>query len=255
MENNEVIKIVNDSNSFCDIAMPIYNNHLEPTGKYVDFYGNFYEVNNDNLQLLNSNWIIQSGEPRQYINIDMNGNGKKVDMVAPRLQRRAFDFVQFPMGYYANKEVNHINSMTGRNDPYNLEWVSRKQNMAHYAKNKRKCNSYTNSDIAEICIDISNNVPRAEIMKSHNCNGQLVDDIRAGRSHRDISSQYINDGFEYSDFNREEYDNRLKNICELIEYGYSNKEITEKLKLPNTCFVNDVRMKRKGKHISKDYNF
>lgn len=251
-ENIYSYNIYDENNNIYCFARDVLDDYGNPTGILVDSNGHFYRKDDPECKDI-SYWKIEARNPRQYIGMNL-GNGRK-NFSAPRLQRRAFDLVCLPYEQYNQYEVNHVDSRSGNNTPTNLEWTNRKQNMAHYAKNKRGSESYPDYMVAEICQNIIDGMSRAEIMKAHGCNGQLVDDIRAGRSHKDISSQYVKDGFEYSNFNREEYDNKIRDICELLEKGVQGTEIVKQLNLPNPCFVYDIKHKRKGKHISKDYNF
>jgi len=92
-----------------------------------------------------------------------------------------------------------------------------------------------------------------EIRQELNVKGQFIDDIRAGRSHKDISSQYLDKGFKYKVNDRAEKRERAEEICKLLVEGYSTTEIMKMMDLPNLCVVNDIKHKRAYKYISDNY--
>jgi hypothetical protein len=162
----------------------------------------------------------------------------------------------------AKYQVNHKDGDPSNNNLYNLEWVTRQENMKHaadsdllpYGENHHN-SKYSDDLIHSICKDISAKKSRKSIIKKYGVNGQLIDDIRSGRSHKKISKQYIDKGFVYKSFDKTESIKTAKKICKLIEKGLTNNEIVLRLGLENVCLPNDIRKHRVYKYISKDYNF
>ena len=233
---------------------PILDYELNETGTYVDNKGNFYREDRNGNVYDPSFWMPDnSGHMRQYVNCNLDKKGYRA-YSAPRLQAIAFGIVQFTYNFYSNLEVDHLDGDCTNNDICNLDFCTHKENMRRYAINKRGCNSYSDELIYNICQDICNNLSRKDIIKKYNINGQLIDDIKAGRSHKDISSKFLNCGFKYTNYNRDEYNNLVTEICKLLEKGEKGTDIQRKLGLPNPCFIYDIKHKRKGVNISKNFN-
>lgn len=202
---------------------------------------------------------LNKPRPTVYINI----NGVTKHYYVGRVVLMAFN----PIDNYENMEVDHKDGNPDNNLLSNLEWVTHDENMRRAKINdlipfgeSHHNSKYSDELIHKICIEICNNTPRNEIKELYNVNGQLIDDIRSGRSHVRISNQYIDKGFTYKKENKEYKKARellATKICELIEHGYSNNEIKEKLNLfiTDSCLPNDIRKKRVYKYISKNFNF
>ena len=157
-------------------------------------------------------------------------------------------------------EANHKDGDPENNELSNLEWLTRKENMKHAADNdllpygeNHHNSKYPDKLIHAICQDICDGLGRNAIIEKHNINGQLIDDIKSGRSHKKISREYISKGFTYKIHDIRERLRIAEEICKLIVEGLTNAEIVEKLKLTNTCLPNDIRKRRVYKYISKKY--
>ena len=90
-------------------------------------------------------------------------------------------------------------------------------------------------------------------MEELGINGQLIDDIRAGRSHKDISSKY---GFEYSDKHRKPRNERIivaNEICKMLEQGISNSDICRALGV-QSGLVTSIAKGISFKDVSCNYN-
>lgn len=219
---------------------------------------------------------------------DEDGKSVKIYRVTTRtykketknMKPRLYAYVQYPDGKYHKKQVarwvlmtykpikhperyeaNHKDGDTENNELSNLEWTTRKENMEHAANNNllpygesHHNSKYKDELIHCICKELASGKSRGFIKNKYNVNGQLIDDIHSGRSHKKISRLYIKDGFEYRKFDKSESIKIVKKICKLIEKGFSNKEICDKLNLSNKCLPNDIRKKRVYKYISKNYN-
>lgn len=192
---------------------------------------------------------------RLYANINPESDNPNQCQHLARVAKRAFDTEQHPVSYYKELQIDHINpSIPLDNNVLNLEWVDRKTNMKRAGENGIMIKKYSKSLVNEICQMICDNVPRKQIKETLGVNGQLIDDIRSGRSHTSVSSQYLDKGFVYKTYNREEKDKLANEICKLIESGYRNCEISRKLNVRQSL-VKDIRNHHTFKKISKEYNF
>ena len=257
MENNNSPRNeINYNNNFIIQEMPILDNNLNPSGYYANNLGEIYIYDQNGKKELKSYWRLEAGKPRLYANLILNGTNQS-HYSAPRLINRAFDFIQYPMDHYSGYDVDHINNHSEINYPENLAWITHKQNMSKYATEVRKCNSYSDELIHSICQDICNGLSRQQLKNKYHVLPQLIDDIKAGRSHKDISSQYVGKGFEYGNFNSRAYTDRAHLICKMIEEGNTDREIADKLAhlnvTPNMVYC--IRTKRTCKQISSLYNF
>ena len=200
-------------------------------------------------------------KPRRFITFKWNG--KRYTCQLARAIMIAFNKIE----NFENMEVDHIDGNPLNDELYNLEWVTHEENIRRVKEHElmphgenHHNSKYSDELIHSICKDICNNLSRKEIKNKYNINGQLIDDIRSGRSHVFISREYVKDGFKYKKKSKEEKLNRHKKIhkiCELIDCGKSNKEIIEELGLPENekCLPNDIRKYRIYKYISKEYEF
>lgn len=199
--------------------------------------------------------IRQDDRGRLYAGINPESEKQTQCQHLARVAKRAFDEEKHPISFYKEKQIDHINpSIPLNNNILNLEWVSRQTNMYRAGESGVMIKKHKKDLIHEICQMICNNISRAEIVSKLKINGQLVDDIRSGRSHKSVSSQYLNKGFKYKKYNKEEKEEIVKNTCKLIEKGYRNCEISRKLNIKQG-FVKDIRNHHTFRNISKDYNF
>ena len=229
----------------------IFNNNGTSTGREVNEHCEFRYIDTHIPIKLN---IRYDGRPT----ICMNLNGKNSTYMAYNVMMRAWN----PLNSYIGMEVNHIDGNPTNNEIYNLEWATHDRNMKHASELKlmkhgeeHHNSKYSNDLIHEICQLKCSGISRKDIIDRLNINGQLIDDICAGRSHKDISSQYLDKGFEYNIFDRKEKENLVHQVCQLLEKGYSSSYIFNLLPVSNICFINDIKAKRTFKNISTLYNF
>ena len=248
-------------NRSVDIMKNILTENQEKTRFKINKHGEIFDENKNPIKIYRKTTSLYKGEdrvmkPRLYAYIQYN------DGIWHKKQVARWVLMTYkPRKNVEKYEVNHKDGNPENNELSNLEWTTRKQNMQHAADNdlipfgeKHHNSKYPDKLIHSICSDIAKGKTRSYIKKKYNVNGQLVYDIRAGRSHKKISRNYVDKGFKYSKFDKTESIKLAKKICKLIEKGLSNKEIVEKLNLTNTCLPNDIRMKRVYKYISKDYD-
>ena len=67
-------------------------------------------------------------------------------------------------------------------------------------------------------------------------------------------AQYLDKGFSYKEYDRSELDYKAEKVCQMLENGYTDREIIDKLNVKNN-FVYCIRTKRTYKNISNKYNF
>lgn len=223
-------------------TMSIYDCPLSKD--YVNIHGKKYKI-----------------KPRRHITVFFNGESYTCQLA--RAIMLAFNRIP----NYKEMEVDHLDGNPLNNNLDNLEWVTHEENhkravemrLLPYGEDHHN-SKYSDELVHNICQDICDKVPRKEIKKKYGVNGQLIDDIRSGRSHRYISELYVDKGFEYKVISQKERDKRarkVRKICKLIDEGYTNKEIYILLDLPKNeiCLPNDIRKFRIYKKISKDYDF
>lgn len=224
-----------------EIYKRIYNFDGTPTKYIISNYGDIIDTDKCiRLHQYIIGYTYHKGKkyklkkPRKTVHIKKDG--ETYCMPIYRLEMMVFH----PLNDYHGMEVDHIDGNPDNNYIGNLEWVSHAENMRR-AKSLRLLrhddghpNSvYKNELIRNICKEIAKGTSRKAIRKMFNVNGQLIDDIRSGRSHRYISELYINDGFKYkekpSDCEIQTRNKLVKRICSMIEGGFTNKQIYEML--------------------------
>ena len=157
---------------------------------------------------------------------------------------------------YKNLEVDHINpSIPLNNNIKNLRFVSHDDNMKAAAETGVMIKKYKKPLVESICNAICEGKSRQEIINEFSINGQLIDDIRSGRSHKIISSKYLEKGFQYQNKPRRPRSERLneaEKICEMLSKGYSNSEICRSLNVASGL-VTSVSKGISYRDISKKY--
>lgn len=192
---------------------------------------------------------------RPLANLTLNEKDGNRTYPLTRIALISFANEHHPYSYYSNLQVDHINpSIPLNNDLNNLEWVSREENMRRAGETGVMIKKYKKDLVHKICQMIVDGYSRLEIREKLNVNGQLIDDIKSGRSHKSVSSLYINKGFKYKTFNRDENEALVRQVCEMLQEGYRNIDISKSLDV-SYCFVSDIKHGRTFKNISSEYNF
>lgn len=197
----------------------------------------------------------KDGRPIVTLDID----GQKRNYLAYRL------LMQAATGMSAEEikrfVVDHVDCDTTHNTFDNFELVSQAENMRRAGQNRlmpygeNHFNSkYSDNLIRGICQDICNNLSRQEIIDKRSVNGQLVDDIKSGRSHRKISEEYIDMGFSYKTYDRSEGVIKATEVCKLAEAGYNIPQISN-ITGYGRNFVEPVYNRRTFKDVSQNYKF
>lgn len=161
--------------------------------------------------------------------------------------------------------VNHKDTDKLINYYDNLEWMTRRENTQLSYGNGRGVGENHNmakhkeKDIVKVCKLLTKTNNRQDIAKSTGVSESVIRDIHAGHTWTHISSEYINDFIPPRIVG--EYHSQAKintttamNICELIDEGYSNKEISTMAGVQRHT-VDSIRSKRSWLHIAKDYKF
>ena len=134
--------------------------------------------------------------------------------------------------------VNHIDGNKSNNDVSNLEWCTASENTLHAFVNKLEVpikgedhynHILTEKDVHEICKGLINGIRPSDLAKMYGVTKTTINDIRVGKSWKDITSQYVlpkpkvftKDWAPY-------YDELDKMICS----GLRPKDIRAKLQIP-----------------------
>ena len=194
----------------------------------------------------------KDNRPRAIVDYK-DGHNKSQELT--RVLLRTFDeSTEFTPEFFKNHEANHINPERPLNNSiFNLEWTTHEENMRKAGETGVMIKKYGKDIVHKICQMTIEGKSRMEIRQELGVNGQFVDDIRAGRSHKSVYSQYLDKGFEYKVNDRPEKRERAEEVCKLLVEGYRPIEIVKMLDLPNACVVNDIKHKRAYKYISDNY--
>ena len=104
--------------------------------------------------------------------------------------------------------------------------------------------------VHRVCKLLQEGYGPLEVSKMTDISRRSVYNIRTGHSYSNIASQYNVNGMLYS---RKLKVETVKNICKLLEEGYSNKEIFDKLHV-KTDVISSIRRGLSHRDISKNYN-
>lgn len=202
--------------------------------------------------------------PKSSVNVRYDENGRSISSVGENgktcpLSRSiliSFENAKRGSEFYDTHQADHINpSIPVDNSIYNLRWTTQQENMKNAGETGVMIKKYRKPLVNQICQMICEGYSRMEIKTELKINGQLIDDIRAGRSHKSVSSKYLDKGFEYSKYDKEARDKESHEICKLIDLGWRTCDIVRKLNLKNQCMVSDIKFGRKCRDISSQYNF
>ena len=135
--------------------------------------------------------------------------------------------------------------------------IKRGRTYKHISKNydmtkiKYKTGRISDETVHEVCKLIEIGLTNKEISDKLNISSITVSDIRGGRTYKYIANDYNLTKL----FSRAEKmsDEDAQKVCKLLEEGYSNKEIADKLNI-NVMIICDIRRNHSYKTISKNYN-
>lgn len=155
-------------------------------------------------------------------------------------------------------EVNHKNGNKTINALYNLEWVTRKENIDHAINNglvplgeDRINSTLTNEQVHYICKRLEAGVPMPDIAKETGVNYKLITDIKYGKIYKFISRNYTMPGSKIVNDKLDE--SVIHEICKRLEAGQMPTEISRALNV-GRYIVNDIKAKKNYTYISCNYN-
>lgn len=233
----------------------VRNGYDQYTNYYVDDNCNVYQYTLNKLVPIKS-YITKEGRP--MVRIDLNGY-KNNTFFAYRLLMKEYSGMSSKE--FGKLVVDHIDSDPSNNHVSNLDITTAEDNIRRAWERNRfphkegeHCLKYSNELVESICKDIADgSLSRLDMRKKYGINGQLIDDIRAGRSHKMVSSKYVDQGFEYSDWDRPSREEKARIVCSYREQGYNAYQIS-KLTGFGYNFVYPVVNKVTFKYISDRYN-
>jgi hypothetical protein len=227
---------VSDDCKFYDIDE--YNSHT--------YFGDCPEANIN---------IRNDSHGRIYSNINVEGTTSNSQVA--RVAKIMFDDGKYPIEYYADKQIDHIDpSVPVKNCLENLEFVTRDENMYRAGLTGVMIKKYGKEIAHKVCQMTCEGKSRQEIIAETGTNGQFVDDVRAGRSHKSVSCQYLDKGFEYKTYDRHRRDDQIHAICQLLQDRPDMRvcDICRELNVDHR-FVCAIKGRKAYLYISKDYNF
>lgn len=174
-----------------------------------------------------------------------------------RVIKYAFDEEKHSADFYKEHEVDHINPSRPLNDrPSNLRWVTPAENMYYAGETGVMLKKFSKETINEICQMIVDGKSRCEIYTELNVPPFIVDDVHAGRAHKSVSKNYIDQGFTYSNKHKkpkEEGIAEAHEICKMLENGASNSEVCKTLGV-QSGLVTSICKGQSYKYVSCNYN-
>ncbi|MBR6289194.1 MAG: HNH endonuclease [Acholeplasmatales bacterium] len=213
---------------------------------------------------------------RSFLNINIDSKGYSYKPLATIYGQRNYRVHRLLMESFAyvpgceELTVNHKNGIKNDNMITNLEWATFSENIKHAWETNLRDRVWSLSDeeiqtINNICIDLQNGTLQSkEIANKYNVSINLVDSIKYGRAHINISSNYNFNANTYEVINEDD----VRRLCEYFQnnptttpgkkyyqealYGIGkNIEINPALiqKLRNIYF------KKTFKEITSQYNY
>ena len=233
----------------------VRDNYDQYTNYYVDDNCNVYQLLPDGQLKYIKITRTNDGRPKVYLKTGT----EPIDTFAYRVLMKEYSGLSSKE--FKNFVVDHIDCNPRNNNISNLEVVTQSENVRRAGINNRfpfgedhHNSKYSDKLVESICKDIAEgSLSRLDMRKKYGINGQLIDDIRAGRSHKKISSKYVDQGFEYSDWNRPAREEKARIVCSYIEKGYRIAQIVRETGF-GFNFVEPVFNKRTFKYISDQYN-
>ncbi len=214
---------------------------------YHDYFGDCPEAAN----------IIVRQDQNGRLYSPINVEGKPQPSQVARVAKIMFDEGKYPIDYYDDKQIDHIDPrIPVKNTLENLEFVTREENMYRAGKTGVMIKKYGKEIAHKVCQMTCDGASRQEIIKATGTNGQFVDDVRAGRSHKSVSCEYLDKGFKYKTYDRHWRDDLIRDVCQLLQDRPDMRvcDIARELNTDHR-FVCAIKHRQAYKYISKDYNF
>lgn len=198
-------------------------------------------------------------------------NGPKIQLVH-RLVLMTFGYIE---GCNI-LDVNHKNTCKGHNWVWNLEWNTRKENMAHAYENNlcklgedSNSGKLTNNEVIKICGMLQEGIPINDICLSINNESSknikaVIYSILEG-----VAWQHISKDYNFAKYNKGAFsDCQVKEICGYLQCNskINYKEIMELLDFDTylmdnktfrryQCAISNIKLRKTFTHISKYYVF
>lgn len=221
---------------------------------------NLGQVRNDKTGRILMQFIQNNG----YYGFTISINNKLHSYKTARMVAEYFIPNENPKIYI---EVNHKKANSkNNNSEFNLEWVTSDENKNHalcndlYKPHKGEDNAnaiYTNKQIKKLCKFMEKNeLDLNELINKSGVDKQTIACIYRGVRWSSISKDYDVRNYDKLPINssKKHSDDLIRKACELIDLGYSTKEIIGIVNVSKDC----VKKLRRGKtftHISCNYKF
>lgn len=234
----------------------------------ISTFGRLYNEQTQNILPKNKMY-----DKDKYITVSLSTyDGSKQYAQIHRLMMMTFNPIDNPELY----DVNHKDGVKYHNWIWNLEWVTKSENIQHALNNNlfnlgetRDNSKLTNAQVREICLKISQGKSAKEISEEINiqdCDIQkIVMNILHGHSWKHISKDY-----DFSNAYKRKFlftEDQINSICkyfERIDRNASTKEILNYLgivansdtELKRYCIaISAIRKKKNYKNICEKYNY
>ena len=181
----------------------------------------------------------------RFIQVKLH-NGKKYNTEIHRLV--AIMFIPVPKNYI-DEGYNQQTLVVNHNISENLEWLTQKENMWEAINtgmfDPREKIYYEMAN--EICKRLSEGYPIFSVAEDLNVSENVVAGIRFRRTWRDVSKYYVFPSKQLTE-------NTVRIICEYISRGYTNKAISNMLKVKDGT-IEHIRLRHTWTDISEEYEF
>lgn len=241
---------------------PVLNDDKSHTGYFITEDCKLYNGKDweNNIPFLDSEKNLSfysiDNRPFGYIKKEEGDITTKKCYSLTRVVLQTFDDEFHPESYYRGLVADHKkSSIPLDNNKNNLQWLTHGDNHAK-GNDLRPSQRHRNENNAKIvCELLSKGKSRKEIMQELEVTGQFIDDIKTGRTYRQISEKYTDKGFTYKTFDKEDQISKVISVCELLEAGERICNIIKIVKNINYNFVSAIKMRKTFTEISKNYNF
>lgn len=237
---------------------------------------NMYAINyNGIVKNIHTNKILSTvyNKNNGYMNVLLQTSNGSKPILIHRLVAHAFC-----PNLYDKPMVNHIDGNKLNNNYLNLEWCTAKENTVHainmgLSNIKGENNTsakLTNNQVHQICKLLQDNkytysqileIVGIEVTKQ---NLDIITKIRTKKLWRIISDLYNIPEKEYRGTFNVYTDEQIHNICNMIQSGYSNRDIALYLNIDMDNkndsdkfykFIMRIRRRETYTHISNNYNW
>jgi len=203
---------------------------------------------------------IYSIRSSRFLKVQKGKNGYKTILLSQdKVQKRFYIHRLIALAYIENPGgkqcVNHVDGDKHNNSISNLEWATHTENSVHAIetglhKQPRKLND----EIAhKVCQSIVDGMRNKDIAEMFGISKESISAIKRGSIYMDISKEY---DFSYVPPSKSRVNpDKLRRLCEMIESG--NYTYTEMCRILNTTtwMITNVKKRRVGTYISKNYNW